>query len=63
MRNKVRFIYQNICVGRFKFGTFRYDFTDEEDIEYKKIILRCLQIDMNKRASFDELKKERWFAN
>lgn len=63
MRNKVRFIYQNICVGRFKFGTFRYDFTDEEDIEYKKIILRCLQIDMNKRASFDELKKEQWFAN
>ena len=60
-RKKISIIYQNIRMGRFKFGNLKYDFTPEEDLQYKKLIMRCLQVDPEKRVSIEEMKKDVWF--
>ena len=61
LRKKVSIIYQNIRMGRFKFGNTKYNFSTEDDAKYKQILIKCLQVDPNKRVSIEELIKDRWF--
>lgn len=61
LRKKVSIIYQNIRMGRFKFGNTKYNFSAEDDAKYKQILIKCLQVDPNKRVSIEELIKDRWF--
>ena len=60
-RRKISILYQLIRMGRFMFGNVRDDFSKENDFNYKQIILKCLQVDFNKRITIDKLINEKWF--
>jgi hypothetical protein len=48
-------------MGRFMFGNVKYDFTKEQDMQYKQILLKCLQVNPERRISIQQLCEEKWF--
>ena len=59
---RVSVVYQNIRMGRIRFGCDKYNFSEEEDIRYKKVIAKCLVREQKRRASIEEVGKEEWFG-
>ena len=60
-RRKITILYQLIRMGRFMFGNVKYDFTKEQDMQYKQILLKCLQVNPERRISIQQLCEEKWF--
>ena len=60
-KDKRNFIYENIRRFRIKFNEPSLKLSEEDDLKFKEIILKCLTIDPEKRIFIEELKKEKWF--
>ena len=60
-KDKRNFIYENIRRFRIKFNESSLKLSEEDDLKFKEIILKCLTIEPEKRICIEELKKENWF--
>ena len=55
-------IYENIRRFRIKFGDSLLKISQEDDLKFKELILKCLNINIEKRISIKELKDDSWFS-
>ena len=59
-KNSRNIIYENIRRFRIKFGDSILKLNEKDDLKFKDIILKCLNVDFEKRISIKKLKNDPW---